>query len=62
MSLNSDTQHLENLFLHIMNSNAVETQHDKGYADAKSNKVKRPLYDDSEYRKGWALALQFKGK
>lgn len=60
--MNTDTEHLENLFLHMMNSNAVETQHDKGYADAQSNKVKRPQHDDSEYRKGWALGSRFKGK
>jgi hypothetical protein len=59
--MNADTLRLENLFLHVMNSNAVETMHDKGYADAQNEEVKRPQYGDSEYRKGWALGSRFKG-
>ena len=45
-----------------MGSDAGGNMFDLGYADAWSDKVKRPQHDDSAYRKGWALGLEYKGK
>ena len=60
--MNTDTAKIETLFNFVMGSEAGGTMFDKGYADAWNDQVVRPQYDDSAYRKGWALGLEYKGK
>ena len=62
MSLNNNTAEIETLFNFVMGSDAYGNMFDLGYADAWNDKVIRPQYDDSAYRKGWALGLEYKGK
>lgn len=60
--MNNNTAQVESLFNLVMCSEAGGTMFDKGYADAWDDKKVRPQHDDSAYRKGWALGLEYKGK
>jgi hypothetical protein len=62
MSLNNNTAEIETIFNFVMRSKAGGSMFDIGYADAWSTKVIRPQHDNSAYRKGWALGLEYKGK
>ncbi len=60
--MNNNTAQIETLFNFVMSSEAGGAMFDKGYADAWDDKKVRPQHDNTAYRKGWALGLEYKGK